>query len=340
MLTYLERHRKRLSPALILTHDNPDPDAMASAYALQFLLKAHYGVRSRIGFGGVVGRMENQAMVRLLGIPVRRLRPGDLRRHQSVLLVDTQPAFSNNPFPASRRAALVLDQHLAHRRPSAGCVVIDTECGATSALAAEALFAVARRIPRKIATALVYGILTDTQNFLRAGGPAVVNIYRSLLPLSDPRILGRIQHPTRSREYFRSLAKGIRNALQRRGLIVSHLGAVENPDLVALVADALLTYEGVRWSLCTGRYRKNLHVSLRATEPRPFPGGFLRRLLRPTGSAGGHGTIAGGQLPIDGRLGETAWRVAERRLMDEFSRLARIKPGARVIRPFRTPTEA
>ena len=70
LLAYLGRHRRRLSPLLILTHDFPDPDALASAFALQHLVQSAFDIQSRIAYGGELGRTENKMMVRLLRIPL------------------------------------------------------------------------------------------------------------------------------------------------------------------------------------------------------------------------------------------------------------------------------
>jgi len=143
---------------LILTHDFPDPDAIASAFALQHLAQSAFGIEARIAYGGIVERMENRAMVRTLRIPMHRFHPVLLKRHANVALVDTQPAFQNNPFPGNRKAALVLDQHPSDTAPEAGLTIVDPDCGATCVVVAEALLQTGAEIPARVATALAYGI--------------------------------------------------------------------------------------------------------------------------------------------------------------------------------------
>ena len=113
LLHFLAQRGRELSPLLILTHNHPDPDAIASAVALAFLAERLHGVKSRIAYGGIVGRVENQAMVRVLRLPVHPLRDGDLKRYAHVALVDTQPPFQNNPFPRNKRPTLVVDHLIA-----------------------------------------------------------------------------------------------------------------------------------------------------------------------------------------------------------------------------------
>jgi len=333
LLGFLSERRESLSPLLILAHDYPDPDALAAAFALDYLVKQCFDMQAKIVYGGIIGRTENRAMVRILRIPVHKLKPADLQRYRNVALVDTQPRFENNSFPSKRRAALVIDQHASIVRPAADLALVDTGCGATCVIVAQALLQQGVQLPVRVATALAYGILSDTLDLYRARRPDVVQTYMSVLPRCDMRILARIQNPSRSRKFFLTLGKAISNAFVNRGLVLSHLGVIENPDLVSQMAEFLLTYERVRWSLCTGRYRERLHVSLRTSKPSAQAGAILRAAFSNPKEAGGHGAIGGGSFRVGHAPSEEDWRKAEldiqRRL---FKRLRRSTKG-----PFQKP---
>jgi len=315
---YLESNKERLSPLLILMHDYPDPDALASAYALQFIAERLYSIRSRIVYGGFIGRIENQEMVRLLKIPAYKLRPSDFRKFENIALVDTQPSFENNPFPPNRKPSILIDQHVVGSAPEADFKLIEIDAGATSAILAQELLALEVQIPVRLATALVYGILSDTLDFSRAARHETVETYLKLLPMSDVRILARIQKPIRPRKFFRDLVVGITHAQIRQKLIVSHLGIVESPDLVSQTADFLLTCEGIQWAFCTGRNRDNIHVSLRTSNPDGKAGVILRDIFDHPRQAGGHGQIAGGKIRVGRNRGETAWTQVESMLTDRL----------------------
>jgi nanoRNase/pAp phosphatase (c-di-AMP/oligoRNAs hydrolase) len=335
LLAFLSRRRRGLSPLLILTHDYPDPDALAAACALQYLAREVFGVESRIAYGGVIGRIENRAMVRLLEIPAHRLRSGDLESHRRVALVDTQPGFENNSFPSRRRATLIIDQHASVITPSADLALIDESCGATCVIVAQALLASDIRVPRNVATALAYGILADTLELYRARRRDIVDTYLTLLPHCDMRVLARIRNPERPRRFFDSLAKAIRGAKVRGRLMVSHLGSVENPDLVSQTAEFLLTYERARWVLCTGRFRERLHVSLRTSQNKAAAGEVLRAIVADPRDAGGHGAIAGGSLEVEDPSSEQAWAGLENDLQRALVRRLRISSGG-FRKPFLT----
>ncbi|MBV9079906.1 MAG: DHH family phosphoesterase [Elusimicrobia bacterium] len=333
LLRFLRTRREALSPLLILTHDYPDPDSLASAFALKAIAE-DVGITCRIGYGGVIGRTENRAMVKLLKIPVRPVRDKDFARWDHVALVDTQPAFSNNRFPHGRRATIVVDQHRSVTPPDAELPIVNTRCGATSVIVANALLA--RRVapPEPVATALAYGILTDTLDFFRASHPVVVRTYLRLLPHCDLSKLARIQNPRRSRRFFQTIARGIRQASVCGPLIVSHVGTVENPDLVSQTADFLLSYENIAWSFATGRYNGRLYMSLRASSEAAEAGEVLRDICGDRANAGGHGSIAGGSFSVGRNTAESGWRAEENALLVRL--LDRLRVGRRpIVFPFR-----
>ena len=334
LFTFLALNRERLTPMLILTHDYPDPDALASAYALQHLAQAAFGISARIACEGEVGRTENKNMVRLLRIPVRRFRKSWLKQFPAVALVDTQPAFENNPFPRNRHATIVVDQHGSVTPPDAEFVVVDPDCGATCVIVAQALLASGAEIPARVATALAYGILTDTLDLYRAHRPDVVQTYLEVLQQADMRTLAQIQNPTSSRRFFATLGKGITGARRYRKLLVSHLGEVETPDLVSQVAEFLLAYERTRWCLVTGHYRGRLHASLRSTRVEAQAGEVLRAAFPSPRDAGGHGPIAGGSCRVGSDVTEATWQEREAQLLGRVLKRLRIAADTEPRRPF------
>lgn len=331
---FLAEHRDRLSPLLILTHDYPDPDALAAAFGLLHLAQASFGIECRIAYGGEVGRTENKAMVRLLRIPVHKLKPGWLKRYANVALVDTQPAFDNNPFPANRKATVVIDQHASVAPVNAELALVDPECGATCVMVAQALLADGDPIPARVATALAYGILTDTLDLYRAHRPDVVQTYLQVLQHCDMRLLARIQNPARPRQFFATLGRGIREATLHRRLLVSHLGPVDTPDLVSQVAEFLLAYRRAVWCLVTGRHKGRLHASLRTNRLEAQAGPVLRDAFDNPKQAGGHGPIAGGSCRVGLEAPEEAWQAKEQALQARLLKRLRISAQVEPRKPF------
>jgi nanoRNase/pAp phosphatase (c-di-AMP/oligoRNAs hydrolase) len=333
LLAFLSTHQERLSPLLILTHDFPDPDALASAWGLQYLAQT-FGIETRVVYGGVITRAENRAMVTLLKIPIHKVRPGELKRHARVALVDTQPRFENNPFPAGRRATLVIDQHHSVEDVSAELAIVDTECGATCVIVAQAILLQGLEMPGKLATAIAYGILSDTLDLYRVKRADVVQTYLRVLHRCDMRTLAAIQNPQRSRRFFTMLGRGIQTAAAYRRVMVAHLGNVTSPEDVAQVADFLLTYERADWSFCTGRCRGSLYLSLRTGKPNGQASDVLRRVVNDPDEAGGHGGVAGGRISVGPNATSKQWNALEQTLQARLSKRLRLPARAAFRRVF------
>ena len=97
--------------ALVLTHDNPDPDSIAAAVALADVLERHEGVDAKVGYGGIIGRAENLAFVKVLKLPIVPISQIVFEEHDCLAMVDTQPAVRNHALPPRYRADIVVDHH-------------------------------------------------------------------------------------------------------------------------------------------------------------------------------------------------------------------------------------
>jgi nanoRNase/pAp phosphatase (c-di-AMP/oligoRNAs hydrolase) len=334
LLDFLAANHARLSPLLVLTHDFPDPDALASAWGLRELARA-FKIDARVMYGGVISRAENRAMVKLLRMPLRKLKPADLKRHRHVALVDTQPRFENNPFPPDRRATLVLDQHASAAAPDADLAIVDTTCGATCVIVAQALLRHGVELGKPLATAIAYGILSDTLDLYRVTRPDVIQTYLAVLRQCDMRILAGIQNPPRSRRFFTTLGRSIQVASAYRRVMVAHLGPVSSPEEVAQVADFLLTYERADWSFCTGRARGGrLYLSLRSNKVNAQAGEVLRHIVNDPDEAGGHGGVAGGRVMVGKGATDEAWHALEHTLQARLARRLRLPATAEFRRVF------
>ena len=284
---------------IVCAHRNPDPDSISSALALRYLLEHGAGVRATVAYEGVIGRAENRAMVSLLRLHLRPLASLPSFEWGQVALVDTQPRSGNNSFPRNARPLVVIDHHPALKTTSAGWADIRPGYGATATILAEYLEESGLPVPAWLATALAYGISSETRDLGRGAGERDLEAYLRLYPRVRKRILARIEHPRLPRSYFAVLDRALHRAVSYRNVIGSRLGEVESPDSVAEIADFLLSHERMGWSVVTGRHGGQLYISLRAVRGRGA-GHLLRELLRDRGTAGGHGRMAGGQVDIAG----------------------------------------
>lgn len=306
---------------LIQTHNNPDPDSIACAFALRYLVQRYTGHTAVIAFGGIIGRSENRAMVRELEIP---LTPGslvDYHAYDFTAVCDTQPGTNHTSFPDGFVPTVVIDHHPA-RADSAGCSVciIEPHYGATSTLVAEMLLAKGIPIPTDLATALYFGIRTETLDLSRDTTEADVAVYRALEGIVDRRALSRIESERVPREYFSDLERAIDRAVLRGNVVSSELGRVRVPDMVPEMADFLLRADCTRWSCVTGEYKDTLYVSIRTVDESADAGRAMLAALPGDGSGGGHPSMAGGQIPLVG-LDRDARRAASTAFVGRFLEL-------------------
>ena len=287
---------------LVLTHDNPDPDALASAILLGRVLRrasAQRVPRVTVAYGGIIGRAENREMVKALRLPVSHVRHLNLRNYERFALVDTQPRSGNNQLPRRVVPEIVIDHHPLRRATEAAPFHdVRPRYGATATILAEYLLASGGRSTHALATALVYAIRSETQDFAREYAGPDKAIYDAFFPLANHRLLARIQTPRLPFTYFSNLHEALESLETVDTLVLTHLGVVEQPDIVPEIADLLLRMEGKTWSLATGRFGDRVYLSIRTTNPRADAGALMRRLLGRLGKGGGHGRTAGGWIDV------------------------------------------
>ena len=311
-LLQLEQVVKSAGRILVLTHDNPDPDALASAESLRFLLQKKWGIRGRAAYGGTIGRAENKAMMSLLKLRIEPIEKLKLKAFQSFALVDTQPGSGNNSLPQWAAPIVVIDHHPRRRGFGAPYIDVREEYGATSTIVTEYLQEADLEIPSPLATALFYGIASDTRHLGRQATEADVNAYMTLFSAANMRTLSKIEFPPLPQSYYTYFDHALENTFIHRNVIGSRIGHVENPDIIPEVADLLLRHERATWSICLGRFEEKLILSVRTSNPRAEAGRVVRRLVGKRGRAGGHGMMAGGWIECSTKDEQELLSIEER----------------------------
>lgn len=299
-LELLKTTVQRDGSMLIMLQDYPDPDAIASAAALKRLF-GHLspGVACTLSYGGAVGRAENRALVRYLDLPLREAAGLDPARFDLVAMVDAQPGAGNQSLPAERLPDIVIDHHpirtLTRRVPFTD---IRSRCGATSTILYEYLAAAGIEPSIQLATALTYGIQSDTADLGRKTTQADIDAFLALYPLANARLLARIRSQPLPISYFRILDTGLRNARLFGDAVATQLGPIDNPDMAGEVADLLLRNEASAWALCSCVFRDRMLLSLRRVNPEGNAAKVMQSIVHGQGTGGGHYTMAGGQITL------------------------------------------
>ncbi|HPQ27358.1 MAG TPA: DHH family phosphoesterase [Desulfobacteraceae bacterium] len=318
----------RKKDILIMCHNNPDPDTIASAAALKFIFSQMLKRKAVIAYGGIVGRAENRLLIRRLKIDMIRIAELNLEDFSVIALVDTQRGTGNNAIPVRIMPDIVIDHHIL-RKETARCPFFDVRphYGSSSTILTEYLLELQLEADRKLATALYYGLKTDTQGLSRSATKADLNAFNYLFPRIAPRTLAGIENPSVPKSYYVKFAEALANSIQYSDVIISYMGSLNNPDIPAEMADFLLRMENIRWTLCIGEFKDDLILSVRTSRRGWMAGKIALRIVKGLGTGGGHEKAAGGKINIKDLTADERIQIT-RKVADRFLKILAANEGA------------
>jgi nanoRNase/pAp phosphatase (c-di-AMP/oligoRNAs hydrolase) len=293
---------------ILLQHD-PDPDAIGSALALRELLGRNRPTTPIVTFGEVT-RPENLAMIRQLDIQIDRISYDDLHRGGARLaMVDVQPPYFEQPLG---RVDLVVDHHPKRTAFKARFADLRTNYGATSTIFTEYLRAVGMEPSQRLATALLYGIKTDTLFLERGSNLADLSAFTFLYPFANKTLIARIERPALPREDLEALGRALTRLQLQNGVAVLHMGEINREDVIPQMAEFCLQIEGVEWAVVSGLVKERVVISVRNQGYVKSAGEIMKKLYDDIGSAGGHRSMAKAVIPLERfkeRFGEVSEKV-------------------------------
>jgi len=293
---------------ILLQHD-PDPDAIGSALALRELLGRNRTTTPIVTFGTVT-RPENLAMIELLEIQIDHITPEDLHKDGARLaLVDVQPPYFEQPLG---RVDLVVDHHPKRTNFKARFADLRTGYGSTATIFTEYLRAAGMEPSQRLATALLYGIKTDTLFLERGSNLADLSAFNYLYPIANKAMIARIERPALPREDLEAMGRALGHLQIDNGVAVIHLGEVKREDVIPQMAEFCLQIEGVDWGVVSGLVNDRVVISVRNVGYVKSAGEIMKKLYDDIGSAGGHRAMAKAVVPLDRfkeRFGEVSEKV-------------------------------
>jgi nanoRNase/pAp phosphatase (c-di-AMP/oligoRNAs hydrolase) len=319
---------------LILMHDNPDPDSIASAVGLQYLIANLAKKPSLIGYSGIVGRAENRAMLKYLGIKMCSMSRISLQDYPCVALVDTQPRTGNNALPPGKSPDIVFDHHPF--RPDSRKVPyreIKPRYNVTASIITEYLIASKLEFDSNLATALFYAIKSETEGLSREVGKIEARLRHFLYPHVDQKLLANIENARVSREYFKVIHSALERCMIYDDVVIANINEVTSPDVVAEVADFLMRLDKISWGFSFGAYNGDIVISARTTDRSKDAGTLMRAAVGGLGAAGGHEMMAGAKINVKDKT-PAQKRAVIRRLIRRVLELTGNKstPGENLIR--------
>jgi nanoRNase/pAp phosphatase (c-di-AMP/oligoRNAs hydrolase) len=281
----------------ILLQPDPDPDGIACGYALRALLGRKSPTAALVSFGEVK-RPENRAMVEALGIEVRTISPSELDDFDGLALVDVQPTvFGENPPARVLSVDVVIDHHPERSGYDAVMRDIRPSYGATSTILTEYVRAAGVDVRPKLATALLYGIKSDTQLLGRETSRQDIQSFAFLHLSHSPALLRRIERPALPVVGLQALGRALARTRVEEGIHMLVLGRVRE-DVIPQVADLGLQAEGAEWSIAAGIVGADLVFSVRNVGYVRAAGEVVRAVVEGLGVGGGHRSMAKGIIPL------------------------------------------
>jgi nanoRNase/pAp phosphatase (c-di-AMP/oligoRNAs hydrolase) len=287
-------HFESAESVLILLQDDPDPDAIASGLALRQVLGRNKQT-APLGSYGRVTRPENIAMVKLLEIEIEKLTKSSIKDYDRIAVVDLQPPHLSNP---PQEIDLVIDHHPEQFNYKSHIKDVRPSYGATSTILVEYLLSSNSSIGTRLATALLYGIKSDTFSLSREVNEWDVQAFSYLYPLANQNLMRRIERPELPPAALDALSTGLKNRRVVDKVAFVNLGRVERDDLIPQMADFSLSFEGIEWAFVSGVFGTNYIISVRNVGYVRAAGRVLKEAFGNLGSAGGHASMAKAIIPL------------------------------------------
>lgn len=339
--------------ATVVMHDNPDPDAIATGWAVKYLLDHRTDKPVRLIGGGDIIRAENRQMVNLLGPPLELVDQLETDEQTAAILVDCGPEATNHLLGSGAVLPVAV---IDHHEPPAG-TVSNRRAGRTSSCAAQPGWGPYRMFfdirphvaasatiattylreqdlepPSELATALLYAIRTET----RGRETHYSAIDRAVLPWltrrADPSLLAEIEDAPLTRGYFSDLVLALQNTFVYGDTAFCMLPHAQGPETVGELADLLVRCEEVRRVLCAAVFDHSVLISVRTDRDAGNATELLRETIRGLGYGGGHAHRAGGKLTA-GAMGERVPSDMQEDLRARWLSACRIRGhhGARLV---------
>jgi nanoRNase/pAp phosphatase (c-di-AMP/oligoRNAs hydrolase) len=279
----------------ILTHDNPDPDSIASAVALRAIAEA-YDLEADVLYEGEVGHQENRAFVNLLGIDLlQRSEAPPLSEYGAVALVDHM---KSGPVPVDVDVDVFIDHFEPEEEVDAAFTDVRPNVSSTSTILTKYIQEFDLSPSETVATALLYGIRAETLDFKRDTTPADLTAAAYLYPFANRDTLEQVESPSMSPETLDVLADAIQNREVQGSHLVSNAGFIRDRDALSQAAEHLLNLEGITTTAVFGIVDDRIYLAAQSKDIRMNIGDVLQDAFTDIGDAGGHSTQGSVEIPL------------------------------------------
>ncbi len=286
------------SRILLQTHDFPDFDAIASAYGL-FCLFETYGLPATIVYGEEIQGFSLGETIRTLKIPVTRIKDLISRDDDQIIVLDSCPGNKNVTLLPKGTIKAVIDHHPLPSHPlECGYRDIREGYGSCSTIIQEYYAGSSFQPSKNTATALLMGIMMDTNYLTRGVGPADLEAFTGLYFKADWITGNYLLNNSLSVRNVPIFQEGFEHMRVYKGFCFTFISKETDSDTIAVMADDYLRFHEVAFSVVCGLNQGELKISVRSEDPGLAASKVVRRALEGIGFGGGHVHMGGGTVHL------------------------------------------
>ena len=287
LLKLIKGHR-----VFIQTHNFPDPDAIASAFGLQELLK-RYKIGSTICYHGTDLRSATASMITLLEIEMFSDKDIKMSPEDYIITVDAQKG-NSNILDLDGDEVACIDHHPTFCEAESYRFRDVRIVGSCATIIADYYRANRIKMPEKVATALLYGLKMDTKDFTRSVTQMDIDIFSYLYQRADNKLIRHFQTNVLQYNELEAFADSMHNIEIYNGVAFVFLDFTCADAFVATVSDFILDLDAVVFVIVYCRKGNGFKFSVRSEMDELDSGAVTAEALKDCGSGGGHRTMAGG----------------------------------------------
>jgi nanoRNase/pAp phosphatase (c-di-AMP/oligoRNAs hydrolase) len=291
-------------PVAVQTHDFPDIDAVASAWALARLLRLR-GFDARCGYRGELKSRSLKSLVEKLGIEVAPAGEGS--PELQTIVVDGSPANGNVTLGRGDLVG-VIDHHVKTGEARATYIDLRPELAACSTMIRGYWMEAGAEPPGDVSTALLAGIQSDTDFLSRRCSDEDFAAYAALYRAGDWELASRIVRTVLDLRELGLIVSAIEGAVVRNGLLFAFMGGPCGQEALAVLAEFALRAEELSAAVVAEKDEGGVRLSVRSKSAEISAFGLVRAALAGIGTGGGHVHSAGGAIPAGSEIGEDALR--------------------------------
>ncbi len=287
----------------IFIHNNPDPDAIASAMAMEKICDS-LGLESTTYYGGNIGHPENEVFLNNTGFVMKNVILNEvdeiLKESDITAFLDFAESSVNNIVPKKFTPDIIIDHHYTNRKINArNYSEVRTDIGATSTLMTKHLQNLDIDIDPLLASALLYGIKVDTHDYTKNISTADFKVISYLTAVADKELLDIFESPPLKSETLSALGRAINSRNFEDGILTAFAGFISYKDDIPQIAELLMRERDVMTVLVFGILDEKIHLSARSKDMNKNIGKIMKEAFSNIGSAGGHRHSAGGEIDLD-----------------------------------------